>query len=953
MIGPYRIERELGRGGMGVVFLAQDTRLGRSAAIKALPEDVAADPDRLGRFEREAKVLASLTHPNIAGIYGLEEREGRRFLALEYVEGESLADRLARGPLSVQETIDVGLQVAAGIEAAHEAGIIHRDLKPGNVVLTPADQAKVVDFGLAKGRVVEGASSASPTNVAVDSPTFAQSPTLLHSPTLQSPATMPGVILGTAAYLSPEQARGKAVDRRTDIWSFGCLLYECLTGRLAFQGETVSDTIAKILEREMSYDALPASTPAALRALISRCLEKDARRRLRDIGDARLTLEELKAGRSSAALAAVGAAQAESAEGAGAAPDAQAVAAAKRRGILVAVAAFLAGAVLAAAVWSGLRLGGRATSGAGGIPARLSVVVPEALRLQDFAVTRDGATIVALAALRHPSSGEEPTSMLYVRRIDDDRFEPLRGTERVRAYALYPDGKWVLYAAPVSERSLKLRAMKMPLDGSAPATDLGVLDDSWTANSGVVLESGEWLLAVKPGNRFVRIPAAGGTPTEPRPFVGLDSDVSVSFTDVLPGDRGVLLSVISYKGTVYEQSAGVLDLKSGKAKILLRNAGNARMTSSGYLAFSRRDALFSIPFDAGRLEVKGEPTAILGDLRIGASWANAHFEIARNGMLTFAPGGFVGKDRRLVTIDSAGHVTDWSGERLPFEVGALASPDGMRVATVVANAAGIYEIWVSDRGGKSSRRVIAREGADCGVPCWSPDGSKIAYAQTALSKEDGIYIARADGSGQPRRIATSEPGVALYPYSWTRDGSRILATREEGRNFEIVSVLASDSQATPAEPEWIFPRGTVKTAVGGLSPDNAYLAYFSDESGPLQLFVRRWNGTAVVGDGLPLGRVSGARVLWGRDSRRVRFVDEAGNLVETEIIPGPRLSASSPKTLWNPRDLKVLSTLASTLPDDRTVAIRGGEGEDDVTRIDVITDFPALLEDRMRRAEAK
>ena len=236
MIGPYRIDREIGRGGMGVIFLAQDTRLGRAAAIKALPEDVAGDPDRLARFEREAKALASLSHPNVAGIYGLEESEGRRYLALEYVEGESLAERLARGPLSISETIEVGLQIAAGIEAAHEAGIIHRDLKPGNVIITASDQAKVLDFGLAKGKVAEGPSASSPTNAAANSPTIAASPTLLHSPTLQTPATMPGVILGTAAYLSPEQARGKPVDRRTDIWAFGCVLFEMLSGKRSFPG---------------------------------------------------------------------------------------------------------------------------------------------------------------------------------------------------------------------------------------------------------------------------------------------------------------------------------------------------------------------------------------------------------------------------------------------------------------------------------------------------------------------------------------------------------------------------------------------------------------------------------------------------------------------------------------------------------------------------------------------
>jgi len=953
MIGPYRIDREIGRGGMGVIFLAQDTRLGRAAAIKALPEDVAGDPDRLARFEREAKALASLTHPNVAGIYGLEESEGRRYLALEYVEGESLAERLLRGPLSVPDVIDIGLQVAAGIEAAHEAGIIHRDLKPGNVIISSSDQAKVLDFGLAKGKVVEGPSASSPTNAAENSPTIAQSPTLLHSPTMQTPATMPGVILGTAAYLSPEQARGKPVDRRTDIWSFGCLLYECLTGRLAFEGETVSDTIAKILERETNYDALPASTPAALRALLSRCLEKDPRRRLRDIGDARLTLEELKAGSSSAALAAIGAAQADAAGGV--ADPAAATAAAestRRRGFLVAAAAFAAGAVLAVAAWSGLGIGGRGPSGAGGETARLSIAIPDHLRLQDMALTDDGATVVVRAAIRTPPAGEEPISMLYVRAIDSDKFQPLRGTERVQGFAVSPDGKWVGYVVPVSERSRKLKRMKAPLDGSAPPAEMGPWEDSWSGDP-TILESGEQLVVVSPGTSFVRIPASGGAASDPQPFEGLDSTATVAFGAVLPGDRGVLLSIASYAGSVYEQNAGVLDLKTGTAKILVRNAGSPSYEKTGHLLFSRRDALFAVPFELGRLEAKGEPTAILDGLRVITAWGNAQFNITKSGMLTFAPGGFVGKDRRLEIVDDEGRSTDWSPEHLPFEVGAWASPDGMRVASVVANAEAIYEIWISDRGSKSSRRVIAREGIDCSTPCWSPDGATIAYTRSAQSDDDGLYLARADGSGVPRRIAMAEKGVYLLANAWTRDGRRILATRLEGGVAGLVSFAVSESPTTLSEAEWIFPKDAGTRFMARLSPDNAYLAYLSDEGGPTQAFVRAWNGRAAVGDGVPLGKVGGTTILWTRDGKRVRFIDDAGNMVESAITSGARLSASSPKTLWNYRDLRLTDGIGSPLPDGRLVGIRRGESEEDISRMDIVLGFPRILEAQLRRASSK
>jgi serine/threonine-protein kinase len=289
-IGPYRIEREIARGGMGIVYLAHDTRLKRAAAIKALPDDVASDRDRLARFRQEAQILASLSHPNVAGIYGLEESGGRSYLVLEHIEGETLADRVARGALPIDESVEICLQIAAGVEAAHKGGIIHRDLKPGNVMITPNGVVKVLDFGLAKGKAGAASALTSESSPALTGP----------------PETMPGVILGTAAYLSPEQSRGWPVDRRTDIWSFGCILFECLTGKVAFEGQTVSDTIAKILLSGVDWARLPKETPSRVRDLLQRCLERDSSQRLGDIGEARRALEELKGGPGSMAVAPAG-----------------------------------------------------------------------------------------------------------------------------------------------------------------------------------------------------------------------------------------------------------------------------------------------------------------------------------------------------------------------------------------------------------------------------------------------------------------------------------------------------------------------------------------------------------------------------------------------------------------------------------------------------------------------
>ena len=950
-IGPYRIDREIGRGGMGIIFLAQDTRLGRPAAIKALPEDVAADPERMARFEREAKALASLTHPNVAGIYGLEESEGRKYLALEYVEGESLAERLQRGPLSVADTIELGLQIAAGIEAAHEAGIIHRDLKPANVVITTADQAKVLDFGLAKGKVAEGPSASSPTSPT--SPT-AHSPTLLHSPTLQTPATMPGVILGTAAYLSPEQARGKVVDRRTDIWSFGCVLWECLTGKLTFDGETVSDTIAKILERDVNWAELPPSTPAALRALMTRCLEKDPRRRLRDIGDARLALEELKAGRSSAALAAAGV----TSEGgiAGATQDpAAALAAAratKRRRNLFAAGALLLGAVLSVAVWNALHLGGGRSVGAAGGLAHLSVSIPEAYVSRGFQITDDGKTFLLRAVPRTPPPGQEPIAMIYVRRLEGDKFEPLAGTERVTSFRPYADGKWLLFLKPISERSSDLKMMKAPLDGSAPASELGRWDRSWTGG-GAVLESGEVLVSVDRGDEFVRIPAGGGSPSPPRKLELTEVENSVAFVECLPGDRGVLLETTTYAGNVYMQGVAVLDLKSGKAKMLLSDAGSPRYSITGHLLFSRQSTLFAVPFDLGKLEVNGSPVAILEGLQIDAAWTNGSFDVTKSGTLIYAPGGFTGKDRRLVMLDAEGRSTDWSGERLPFEVGAIASPDGSKAASIVATASGIYEIWISERGGSAARRFISREGADCYALAWSPDGSTIAYAQTSRSEEDGIYAISADGTGTPRRLAKFPTDVNFIPTSWTPDGSRVLLTYAKGARIKVLSIAAAGSETTTAAAESLFAGEPGNHANAVLSPDNRLIAYQSDESGQFENYVRAWNGTAAVGEGIPVGKSGPSRIMWSRDGRKLLFMNKAQKFVQVEVLTQPRLAASAPRVLWNERDAKTIGEFMSVLPDGRVLAVRKGDTEDDVNRFDLVLGFSELLKQRLRQAGGK
>ena len=744
-IGPYRIDREIGRGGMGVIYLAHDTRLDRAVAIKSLPEDVASDPERRQRFEREARMLAALNHPNIAGIYDVEESEGRSYLALEYVQGESLAERLARGPLPLAETLEICIQMAAGIEAAHEGGIIHRDLKPANVVITPGDVVKVLDFGLAKGRVAGDGLGES--GALRDSPTLAESPTLANSPTLQSPATLPGVILGTAAYLSPEQARGKPVDRRTDIWAFGCILYECLTGRMAFEGETISDLIAKILERDVDWSRLPKSTPFAIHVLLKRCLEKDPKKRLRDLGDARLTLEEIRAG--GLALAAA---------------PARAARPGGRRTLLVAALAFALGSALTLGAW---RFLGPALSARSNDVTNLSIALPPNLRVTGGDLSPDGRTFAILAQPRQAPGAEPPRAQVYVRHMGAQGFEPVRGTEGAVGMGFGGDGTWIGYVAPVSERGTQLRVYRVPIDGSSPPMALADFDPAW--NSGVAfLESRELLFGVNQGKSYVRLAAGSSTPSAPKPIDVQGFQGQLALSKALPHDRGVLLDATWYEGAAYRLGVGVLDLRSGKAKILVKDAGNPLYSRTGHLLFGRGDALYAVPFDLDRLELRGAPVAIMDGLRVGAGALNASFRLAGNGTLLYAPGGNVGQDRHVVVADAAGGVSEWSGERQSYEVTPIAlSADGTRIAATAISPNALDEIWISERGRPTSRRLVAVPGADCFGPLWSPDGTRLAYSQKAMNNSDGVYVVSADGSGAPRRIlrrAPADPWIVL-PYS--------------------------------------------------------------------------------------------------------------------------------------------------------------------------------------------
>ena len=853
-IGNYPIEREVGRGGMGVVYLGRDTRLDRRVAIKVLPDVVARDPERLARFEREARLLASLNHPNIAGIYGLEEADGRRLLVLEYVEGDTLAQRLARGALPVDEALDVCRQIAAALEAAHESGVIHRDLKPGNVKITPGGEVKVLDFGLAKG----GVGSTSDSDV-----------DLSHSPTLTA-ATGAGVILGTAGYMSPEQARGKAVDRRTDIWSFGCVLFECLTGRQLFAGETVSDTIAKILERDPDWTSLPPQTPARARELLRRCLEKDAKKRLRDIGDARIELEEALTEIQSSSRIAAAAAESK-----------------KRSRPVAAVftvralgAGLVAGAVLGVVAWSTLGPGARLErkAKAFSLATRLSVALPHDMRFDGAQLSRDGSMLVCQGRPRKSvGSANESQPMLYIRKLDSFEAKPLTGTEGVVGFVLSRDSRYVYFIAPASPGSAKLKLLKVPLDGSAPPIAMTDWKDNW---GGVAaLFNGDLLVTQDRGTSFVRVPGGGGEPTAP---IKIDPGAfrgSLFPTGVLPADKGVLLNAISYGTRGWYYQIGLLDPKTGKVRFVLDDGGNAQYSPTGHLLFARGDVLLAAPFDLGRQAITGPAAPILSGLLTFYTVQPGAFTLADNGTLVHRPGGAVLSERQMVFMDTNGIVKPWSEERRPYAGDPVLSRDGRRFAVVISNAQGIDECWVSDVDRPALRRIVAEPDADCDVGAMSPDGQWIAYKRTGRDSLDGIYLQATDGQGRAKLLLRDRsPNQPEFPVGWAPDGSALL-TQVAVNGRVHLRILPSPLAFPPPGEAKSLISGFVDEFSGTFSPDGKLLAFTSNESGKSEVYVCGYQTGGVVSDPVRISTGGGQNPHWMPDSRMLLYIADPGRLM--------------------------------------------------------------------------
>jgi serine/threonine-protein kinase len=819
----YRLVEKLGEGGMGVVWRATDTTLERDVAIKVLPDGVAARPEQLQRFEREAKLLASLDHPNIAAVRAFHDADGLRFIEMELIDGEDLAERLARGPLPIEETRTLAIQVAAALEAAHEQGVVHRDLKPANIKLTPDGKVKVLDFGLAKALA--------------DDPSEADR---AASPTVTSGGTLAGVILGTAAYMSPEQARAQPVDKRTDIWAFGCVLFECLTGHRAFPGDTTGDAITSVLGREPELSSLPAAIPSSMERVLRRCLVKNAQQRLRDIGDARIELEEPEAPLDPSVSSAAPASRSLTLQ--------RNVAIGLALLLLVALVAILLAppseesgseAGLEAAQWR-IQLPADSILDWKRTSANLSKLGGGSPLL---ALTPDGDTIVFSVA----RDGE---SRLHRQRLDDLESEPIDGTDGARGPFVSPDGLWVGFLADNA-----LHVARLAAGGARRVCDVASQNfaGAWAPDGDHIIYStnkGLWRVHVQDGT-----PELLAAPDRTR------GDGEFSLSAVPANGNGVLFTT----GAAGASRVAYLNLGTGEWSVVLSDAAHANYVASGHLIYAHEEKLWSVPFDPIAAQVDGSPTPLPLDgvhttLGAGGSLV-AHFAAADNGVLVYVPdlkrpvmGGLVWVDREGNAEDLASGPGRWEHPRI--------SPDQTRIALDILDAQG-KDVYIYEVDRKQLNR-LTRDGASTSGG-WSRDASRVLGSDLA---SNGIVSVAADFGGDVRRIPSR--GHTTFGGMTPDGGTVIFAERSDLEADWSIGRIRIDVPGAEAK-SLLSSEETARWPV--LSRDGRWLAYVADERGQREVFVQpypaldRRTKISANGGGEPVWSRDGSELFYRQDDR--------------------------------------------------------------------------------------
>ncbi len=818
-LGAFEVSSLLGVGGMGEVYRARDTKLGREVALKLLPEFLARDEEKLARLEREAHLLASLNHPNIATLHGLEESEGLRFLVMELVPGETLAERLARGRLGLEESLSILRQIGEALEAAHDKGIIHRDLKPANVKVTSDGKVKLLDFGLAKAIAEEK----SPAD-------------LSQSPTLTREGTEHGVILGTASYMSPEQARGQALDRKTDIWSFGCVLYEVLTGRKAFPGETVSDIIASLLARDPDWNALPERTPLKIRDLLRRCLRKEPHRRLRDIGDARIEIEESLAEPVGITVAA--------------------------RPMRVLPWVLVAAALVAVAVWGLLHFGRAAPR----VVSRFDLSLPpeEALtHLNDPVVawSPDGTRLVY--------AGGRPTK-LYVRRIDQMESTAIPGTERASAF-FSPDGEWLgFYGAGGLLKKVQLATGSVITLCDAP--------NAWGASWG---EDDTILFSPTPTSGLFRVPASGGVASAATTPEASEGEISHRWPEFLPGAKAALFTI--WTSSSETTRIAVLSLETGQHRVLIEGASFARYSSTGHIVYAREGQLVAAPFDLEGLQVTGLSVPLFLEVRTLSAFGTAHFTLSRHGSLAYVPASGP-PEKTLLWVDRNGWIRPLTETKRAYDYPRL-SPDGKRLAVTITDERA--HVWVYDLERDALTRLSAPDGQ---LPIWTPDGERVTFRSGAETFQ--IVWQAADGSSTPEKL-TSLASAYFEPNSWSPDGEWLAFadTHPKTGNDIWLLPLEGERQARP------FLQTPASEMGGVFSPDGRWIAYESNESGRVEVYVQPFPGP---GGKWQVSTEGGRQAVWARNGREI-FYRSGDKMMAVEVETEPSLSLSKPEILFEGR----------------------------------------------------
>ncbi len=854
-IGSYEVVGPLGAGGMGQVYRAKDTQLGRDVAIKALPDSLARDPERVARFQREAQVLAALHHPNIAGLHGLQEAGGSQYLVLEFVEGTTLGDHIAKAAatgkgMPLAEVLPLARQIIDALEAAHEKGIVHRDLKPANIMITGDGQAKVLDFGLA--RVVESDPTASTTN----------------SPTLTMAATQAGLILGTAAYMSPEQAKGRVADKRSDVWAFGCVLYEMLAGKRIFEGEDVSETLAAVLRADPDWTGLPADLPGGIRTLLLRCLDRDRKTRIPDMAVVRYLLQD------TASLA--------SASGAAAAP-------ARGPARFVGLgAAFTGGiAVTALGVWA---IAAWAPAPPAPQVMRFAFSPPAAQRLAPTIADRQVAISPDGKFMAYISGASSAGGQLMVRPIDSLDATPIAGVVGARSPFFSHDGKWIGYFGSSDIRKVST--------AGGPSVPLCPIDGpprggTWLSDDTIVFATGQ------PGTGLQRVPSGGGTPTNLTTPALAQGESDHIFPSALPDGRGVLFTVAS-TGAIATAQVAVLDLDTNTQTSLIRGGYHAEYVEPGYLVYATANALQGVAFDAARRRVMGDAVPVHDDVAITVSGAS-QFVVSRSGVLLYVPAAILssaaggGSNRTIVWMNR-------QGREEPLKVPPRAyfalrlSPDGTRIALDIRDQEN--DIWVWDLARTTLTRFTFDPVADL-FPVWTRDSRRILWA-SARAGAFNLYWQAADGTGSPERL--SEAPYGQYAMSVTADGKGVLINDLKAAQNPDVSLVPFEGKGPPVP---ILESAATERGAD-ISPDGRFIAYESDESKTSEVFVRPFPN---VNEGKwQVSIAGGSKPAWSPNGRELFYIDGASNLMAVSVQMTPTLERGNPVKLFEARNIATLAS---------------------------------------------